>query len=259
MSFNPEFDQQVSQQIQQQGENTKFDEVSHEWLLQSLALKYSYNYQWTDRPIIQYPQDIVQMQELIWQVKPDLIIETGIAHGGSLMLSASMLALLELAEATDSGEILDPTKPKRKVLGIDIDIREHNRQAIQAHPFANRIDMIQGSSIDDSTVEQVKAYASSFNKVMVVLDSNHTHEHVLNELTLYAPFVSTGSYCVVFDTIVSDMPDQLTEGRPWNKDNNPLQAVKTFLKTNSHFKVDTHIDDKLKISAAKSGYLIREK
>lgn len=259
MSFNPEFDQQVEQQIQQQGESRSFDSTSKEWLLQSLALKYSYNYQWAERPIIQYPQDIVQMQELIWEIKPDLIIETGIAHGGSLTLSASILALLELAEATEKGKVLDTLNPKRKVLGIDIDIRDHNRKAIEQHPFANRIDMIQGSSIEASVVQQVHNYASDFERILVVLDSNHTRDHVLQELNHYASLVSINSYCIVFDTIVSEMPDELTQDRPWSTNNNPLQAVEEFLSTTEEFKVDKAIDNKLKVSAAKSGYLKRVK
>lgn len=227
------------------------------FMLVSTLPKYSYNFSWLSRPIIQYPQDMVAIQELIWQVKPDLIIETGIAHGGSLMLSASMLALLEYCEAVERGETLDPRIPHRRVLGIDIDIRAHNRTAIETHPLAHRIDMIQGSSIDSKVVEQVRGIAAKFQRVMLCLDSNHTHDHVFAELEAYAPLVSPGSYCVVFDTIIEDMPDDLFLDRPWGKGNNPKTAVREFLKTHPEFEIDKQIEHKLLITVAPDGYLKR--
>jgi cephalosporin hydroxylase len=197
------------------------------------------------------------MQELIWKIKPDLIIETGIAHGGSLILSASMLSLLDYCDAIEQGTMLDPKAPRRRVLGVDIDIRAHNRAAIEAHPMANRIDMIQGSSIDRDIIAQVKDIALGYERVLVCLDSNHTHDHVLAELEAYAPLTSVGSYCVVFDTIVEDMPAEMFPDRPWGPGDNPKTAVWEYLKTHPEFEIDKQIDHKLLISVAPDGYLKR--
>jgi cephalosporin hydroxylase len=202
---------------------------------------------------------MVAMQELIWKVKPDLIIETGIAHGGSLIMSASMLALLDICEAIVSGTVLDPKKSKRKVLDLDIDIRQHNREAIEAHPMSSRIQMIQGSSIAPEVIEQVKSIAKNYQRVLVCLDSNHTHDHVLAELEAYAPLTSVGSYCVVFDTIVEDMPKSMFPDRPWGQGNNPKTAVWEYLKTHSEFEIDKQIENKLLITVAPDGYLKRIK
>lgn len=223
----------------------------------SVRSRYSYNFSWLGRPIIQYPQDKVAMQELIWQVKPDLIIETGIAHGGSLMLSASMLALLDYCEAQQAGTQLNPNQPKRKVLGIDIEIRPHNRAAIEAHPLAPGIQMIEGSSIDAGVIRQVHDIARHHQTVLVCLDSNHTHDHVLAELEAYAPLVSQGSYCVVFDTIIEDMPADMYPDRPWGPSNNPKTAVWQYLKTHPEFEIDKSIQHKLLITVAPDGYLKR--
>ncbi|HUF81697.1 MAG TPA: CmcI family methyltransferase, partial [Burkholderiales bacterium] len=152
--------------------------------------KYSYNFTWLSRPIIQYPQDIVAMQELIWRVRPDLIVETGIAHGGSLVLSASMLALLDYCDAAASGRSLDPRASRRRVLGVDKDIRAHNRGAIEGHPLAHHIEMIEGSSIVPDVIARVRAFATGYERVLVYLDSNHTHAHVLAELEAYAPLAT---------------------------------------------------------------------
>ena len=199
------------------------------------------------------------LQELIWQIKPDLIIETGIAHGGSLIFSASMLALLDMAEAIENGNTLDPKISNRKVLGIDIDIRPHNREAIEAHPMASRIEMIQGSSIAPEIIQQVHEIARNFNCVMVILDSNHTHEHVLAELVAYAPLTSKESYCVVFDTIVEEMPKSMFPDRPWGPGDNPKTAVWEYLKTHTEFKIDKSIQHKLLITVAPDGFLKRIK
>ena len=201
---------------------------------------YSYNFKWLGRPIIQFPQDIIATQEIIWDVKPDLIIETGIAHGGSLILSASVLEIL-------GGE--------GQVLGIDIEIREHNRLEIEKHPLFKRITMLEGSSIDDEIFKQVKELTKNKNKIMVILDSNHTHEHVLSELTLYSPLVTKDSYLIVMDTVIEDMPDSFFPDRPWNKGNNPKTAVWEFLKKNDRFKIDKSIENKLLITVAPDGYL----
>jgi cephalosporin hydroxylase len=197
------------------------------------------------------------MQEIIWEVKPDLIIETGIAHGGSLIFSASMLALLDLCEAIEQKESIDPSRSGRKVLAVDIDIRAHNQAAIEAHPMASRIQMIQGSSIDPIIVQQVHYIAAMHKKVLVCLDSNHTHEHVLAELKAYGPLVSPGSYCVVFDTIVEDLPKEMFPERPWGPGNSPKTAVLEFLAGNLEFEVDKTIDSKLLISVAPHGFLKR--
>lgn len=219
--------------------------------------KYSYNFAWQGRPIIQYPQDIVAMQELIWSVQPDLIIETGIAHGGSLIFSASMLALLDMCDAINRGQTIDPAQSKRKVLGIDIDIRAHNRSAIQAHPMASRIQMIQGSSIAADIVHQVHAIAGNYQKIMVCLDSNHTHEHVLAELEAYAPLTSMDSYCVVFDTVVEDLPKELFPDRPWGPGDNPKTAVWKYINAHPEFVIDKQIHEKLLLTVAPDGYLKR--
>jgi cephalosporin hydroxylase len=239
------------------GENSDLSNLTKDWMRSVNQLKYSYHFEWQGRPIIQYPQDIVAMQELIWKIKPDLIIETGIAHGGSLIFSASMLALLDMCEAIESGIVLDPKKSKRKVLGLDIDIRQHNRKAIEAHPMSSRIQMIQGSSIATEVIEQVKAVAKNHQRVLVCLDSNHTHDHVLAELEAYAPLTSVGSYCVVFDTIVEDMPKEMFPDRPWGPGDNPKTAVWEYLKKHPEFDIDKSIDHKLLISVAPDGYLKR--
>lgn len=197
------------------------------------------------------------MQELIWAVKPDLIIETGIAHGGSLIFSATMLALLDMVDAIESGATIQPRVSKRKVLGIDIDIRAHNLAAIEAHPMASRIQMIQGSSVAPEIVEQVRAVAANYSRVMVCLDSNHTHEHVLAELHAYAPLTSKDSYCVVFDTVVEDMPKEMFPNRPWGPGDNPKTAVWEYLKTHPEFEIDKAVQHKLLITVAPDGYLRR--
>lgn len=237
--------------------NDALHKSSMAWLTDSLKHRYSYNFSALGRPIIQYPQDMVALQELIWQIKPDLIIETGIAHGGSLILSASMLALLDYCDAVASGQVLDPKATRRRVLGIDIDIRAHNRSAIETHPMAHRIDMIQGSSVAPEISAQVHKAAMGFKRVMVILDSNHTHAHVLAELQAYAPLVSVGSYCVVFDTVIEDMPPGSFPDRPWDVGNNPKTAVHEFLSRNSDFTVDEEIEAKLLITVAPGGYLRR--
>jgi cephalosporin hydroxylase len=226
-------------------------------MLESIKNKYSYNFAWLGRPIIQYPQDIVAMQDLIWQVKPDLIIETGIAHGGSLILSASMLALLDYTDAVTSGQPLDPAASYRRVLGIDIDIRSHNCAAIEAHPVAHKIEMIEGSSIAPEIIAQVHEKAKEHDCILVCLDSSHTHDHVLAELNAYARLTSKGSYCVVFDTIIEDMPAEIFPDRPWGPGNNPKTAIREYLKTHPEFEIDKRVDHKLLISVAPDGYLKR--
>lgn len=252
-----EFEKEVAARVAAAPDNKALQAASREFLLTTINARYSYNFAWQGRPIIQYPQDMVAMQELIWEVKPDLIIETGIAHGGSLIFSASMLAQLDLCDAIESGEKIDPHVSKRKVLGLDIDIRAHNKAAIEAHPMASRIQMIQGSSIAPEVVAQVKAIAANYKRIMVCLDSNHTHAHVLGELEAYAPLTSVGSYCVVFDSVVEDMPKEMSFDRPWGPGDNPKTAVWEYLKTHPEFEIDKSIQHKLLITVAPDGYLKR--
>ena len=211
--------------------------------------KYSYNFTWMGRPIIQYPQDLVAVQEIIWEVKPDLIIETGVAHGGSAVFFASLLELNAQCGGTKDAE----------VWCVEIDLRTRNREALVAHPMYTRLKIFDGSSIDTKIVSSIAEKAAKCDRVMVILDSNHTHEHVLGELNLYASLVSVGSYCVVFDTVIEDLDGVEFVDRPWGKGNNPKTAVAEFLNTNSDFVVDYSIDEKLLISAAPGGYLKRVK
>ena len=209
----------------------------------SIRSRYSYNFTWLGRPIIQYPQDIIAIQEIIYQIQPDLIIETGIAHGGSLIFHASICELIG----------------KGEVLGIDIDIREHNRHEIENHKMFKRITMLQGSSISPEIIAQVKEFAKGKEKILVILDSNHTHDHVLEEIKLYSHFVSVGSYLMVFDTIVEDLPDDLNFNRPWKVGHNPKTAVFEFIKDSTDFVIDPNIDNKLLITVSPSGFLKRVK
>ena len=257
MSTYQEFKKECTENISKQGQDKGLAKLTNAWFNPSFSNKYPYNFEFLGRPIIQYPQDMVAMQELIWQIQPDLIIETGIAHGGSLIMSASMLALLDMCDAIVSGNTFDPNSSKRKVLGLDIDIRQHNREAIETHPMASRIHMIQGSSIAPEIIQKVYSYAKHYQRIMVCLDSNHTHDHVLAELEAYAPLTSLGSYCVVFDTIVEDMPKEMFPDRPWGPGDNPKTAVWQYLKNHSEFEIDKSIQNKLLITVAPDGYLRR--
>ena len=241
------FEQEVAERIERNGRNEALVQAAANFAAESIAAQYSYNFSWLGRPIIQYPQDMLAMQALIWTVQPDLIIETGIAHGGSLIFSASMLELNAACGGASQAH----------VVGIDIDIRSHNRAAIESHPMFKRITLIQGSSIAPDILRQVGAIAAKCERVMVCLDSNHTHEHVLQELKAYAPLTSIGSYCIVFDTIIEDLPAAMYPDRPWGPGNNPKTAVREFLLSNPEFSSDVAIDHKLMISAAPEGYLLR--
>jgi cephalosporin hydroxylase len=251
------FKQDCLEEITMQGADLNLANLTDDWITAVNGFKYSYHFEWLGRPIIQYPQDIVAIQEIIWKVRPDLIIETGVAHGGSLIMSASMLSLLDYCDAISAGTVLDPKSSKRRVIGLDIDIRAHNREAIEAHPLAHRIDMIQGSSIAPELIAEVRNRAKDYERILVCLDSNHTHEHVLAELEAYAPLVSVGSYCVVFDTIIEDMKTDMFPDRPWGKGNNPKTAVWLWLKTHPEFAVDKSIENKLLITVAPDGFLKR--
>lgn len=243
--------------LQSYAQDSGFSALSREWLQASMQRQYVYNFDWLGRPIIQYPQDMVAMQELVWRVRPDLIIETGIAHGGSLVLSASLLAMLDMCDAIETGTVFDPRQSQRKVLGIDIDIRPHNRAAIEAHPMASRIAMVQGSAIAPDVVAQVQAFAKDYRRVMVCLDSMHTHAHVLAELEAYAPLVTPGSYCVVFDTFVDDMPPGFFADRPWDVGDNPKTAVRQWLPGHPEFEIDAEMENRLQVTVAPQGFLRR--
>jgi cephalosporin hydroxylase len=241
------FEREVDERIASNGRDEGLKASAHALMTATIPARYSYNFAWLGRPIIQYPQDIVAMQEIIWAVQPDLIIETGIAHGGSLIFSASMLELIAACGGPPHGT----------VLGVDIDIRAHNRAAIESHPMSKRIKMIQGSSVAPAVVEQVVAEAAGKRRVLVSLDSNHTHEHVLAELTAYAQLTSVGSYCVVFDTIVERLPADFAGARPWGPGNNPCTATAAYLREHPEFEIDHGIDHKLLLSVAPGGYLKR--
>jgi cephalosporin hydroxylase len=234
------FEEQGRENAARMADDREIREKTFDWICATARYKYTYNFTWLGRPIIQFPQDILALQELIWEVKPELIIETGIAHGGSLIFYASMLELLG-----GSG----------RVLGIDIDIREHNRVEIEKHPLSRRITMLEGSSIAAETIEKVRSIAGGSGSVMVVLDSNHTHAHVLRELELYSQLVTKGSYLAVMDTIVEDMPDDFFPEREWGRGNSPKTAVWEFLKTNDRFEIDREVENRLLITVAPDGYL----
>lgn len=241
------FEQETENRILNNNSNNILKKDTKNFLESSIASQYSYNFSWLGRPIIQYPQDIMAMQELIWSIQPDLIIETGIAHGGSLIFSASMLELNAACGGPKDAE----------VIAIDIDIRKHNRDEIESHPMFKRISMIEGSSIAPEIIAQVEGKTINKKKILVCLDSNHTHDHVLAELEAYAPMVSKNSYCVVFDTIIEDLPTDIFIDRPWGAGNNPKTAVWEYLKSHPKFEIDNNIDNKLLISVAPDGYLKR--
>jgi len=243
MNMVEAYKEECKNRVAAQGKNEELLAISSKFAAETIRAGYSYNFTWMGRPIIQYPQDMIAMQEIIWDIKPDLIIETGIAHGGSIIYYASILELIG----------------KGEVLGIDIDIRAHNRAEIESHPMSKRITMLEGSAISPEIIEKIKPFLDGKKTVMVCLDSNHTHDHVLSELQLYAPFVTIGSYLVAFDTIVEDLPADLYADRPWSVGDNPKTAVWEFLKSNDDFVINNEIDNKLLVSVAPSGYLKRVK
>ena len=242
MSQDEQFAKEVEENIERQWQDKELVTLSRDWVEKIQPYNYCHSFTWMGQTIIQAPQDIVAMQEIIWQTQPELIIETGIARGGSMVFYASMLELL-------GGD--------RTVVGIDIDIRPHNRSSLEQHPMFHRIELVEGSSVDQETVDKIAHFVEGRKSVLVCLDSNHTHEHVLRELELYSPFVTKGNYCVVFDTGVEYLPDHLTADRPWGKGNNPFTAVQAFLSKNEDFTVDQRVEKKLLITAATEGYLKR--
>jgi cephalosporin hydroxylase len=232
-------------------DNKLFAELSKEWFEQSIKAEYSYNFEWLGRPLIQYPTDLVGMQEVFFKTKPDLVIETGIAHGGSLIFSASMMALMDICDGVSEME------SARHVIGVDIDIKPHNRRAIEEHPLFSRITLLEGSSVDQSLFSELSDIAKNYKSIMVILDSNHTHDHVLEELRMYSELVSVGNYCIVMDTVIETSPIAALADRPWTVGNNPMTAVKQFLAEGSNFAVDKEIEYKLSVTVAPNGWLRR--
>jgi cephalosporin hydroxylase len=238
------FFEERRQAIATMAQDEELKRKSLDWMLHADQYKYTYNFTWMGRPIIKYPSDILLMQEIIWDIKPDLIIETGIAHGGSIVFSASMLELL-------GGD--------REVVAVDIDIRKHNREQIEAHPMSKRIHMIEGSSTDPAVLKQIMKRAEGKKCVLVALDSLHTHDHVLDEMRLYAPLVTMGSYLVLPDTFIEYFPKGYYNDRPWDVGNNPMTALKAFMQENDDFVIDTERCNKLLITEGFDGYLKRVK
>jgi len=257
----------VNELVERMSQDRDFYGLSNIWKRECIRHRYPYLFSWLGIPIIQIPQDIYAVQELVWKVSPDLIIETGVAHGGSLILSASLLTLLNVKDTLDTK--LSDIRSRRRVIGIEIEMRENNREAIKEHFLSHMIDIVEGSSTDPEIVKKVYAMSKEFEKVMVFLDSNHTHEHVFNELVLYAPLVSPGSYCVVWDTGIEDLPEDFYVDRPWGKGNNPMTAVRQFLNYIDRerpsdrkgrpmtFVIDSSVYQKIVITAAPYGFLKR--
>lgn len=252
-----DFEREMSHRLRAAQTNTRLRADARAFTASSIEAKYSYNFHWLGRPVIQYPQDMVALQEIIWSTRPDLVIETGIAHGGSLILSASMLALLDYVDAAAEGAVVDPRSPRRRVVGIDIDIRDHNRRAIEAHPMAPRIALVSGSSTAADVVQEVRRASGGHERVMVCLDSSHTHAHVLDELRAYAPLVTPGCYCIVFDTVIEHLTPGGFADRPWDVGDNPATAIDAWMAENDDFEVDREIDARLQVSVAPGGYLRR--
>ena len=235
-----DFQKRNEKLIQEMSNDEQLEELTKSWFERASSYEYDYHFQWLGRPIIQHPQDIIAMQEIIWDIKPDLIIETGVARGGSTVFYASMMELLD-----NSGE----------VIGIEIDLKDHNKKALENHPLRNRFQVIEGSSTNEEVVAEVTRLAEDAETVLVALDSHHSHDHVLQEIDLYSPLVTKGSYLVVFDGIVEEMPPEFSESRPWGPGNNPKTAVKEFLQDTDRFEIDQETENKLLISVAPSGYL----
>lgn len=246
-----EFKLERAKQIDAQSKDPEFRKLSHDWYIRANHHNYSYAFEWQGRPIIQYPQDIVALQEVVYQVKPDVIVETGIAHGGSAVFSASLLCLLDIEDG------LDPRKSPRKVIAVDIDIRAHNKIALDTHPLRFKMELLEGCSVDSGMVRQVSELITADSRVLIYLDSNHTHDHVLSELNAYAGLVSKGSYCVVFDTAIENLPKNSFNDRPWGIGDNSGTAVREWLESHPEFEVDELIDRKLMVSVAPGGWLKR--
>ena len=229
--------------IEEMGKDKSFFKKTIDWMVHADKYKYTYNFTWMGQPIIKTPADMVVLQEIMWQVKPDLVIETGIAHGGSIIFSASMMSMMGF-----DGE----------VVAVDIDIREHNRQLIEKHPMYGRITMYEGDSTDISVINKILIHVEGKKRVMVILDSNHAHEHVLKELEIYSKFVTQDSYIILPDTFIEFFPKgHYSKDRPWDVGNNPYTAMMSFLDTDegSKFQVQKEWSSKAMITESFDGYL----
>lgn len=242
MTDNERFDRECEENARRMAADGRLREQTLEWIVAASRHKYTYNFRWLGLPVIQFPQDMFALQELAWRVRPEAIVETGVARGGSLVFHASVLQLL-------GGDGV--------VVGIDVDIRPHNREAIASHPLSPRIRLVEGSSTDEATLVEVRRHLGGRTRVLVVLDSNHTHEHVSKELRAYAPLVAVGSYLVVMDTIVDDMPKSCFPDRPWGPGDNPKTATRAFLREHPEFEIDREIESKLLLTVAPEGFLRR--
>jgi len=219
-------------------QNEGLRKTSMDFIVESDKFGYGYQWTWLGLPFIQMPQDMIVTQELIWQTKPDVIIETGVAWGGSVVFSASLLQLIG----------------KGEVVGIDLNLYDHVKDQIMSYPFSNRVHLYKGSSTDPEIVKKVLSHIKPGQSVMVMLDSNHTHQHVLDELRAYAPHVTKGQYLVVSDTVVEDMPKQEHRPRPWGPGDNPKTALRAYLKETDRFEVDPYVNGKLLLTYSPEGY-----
>jgi cephalosporin hydroxylase len=236
--FDQEFDSWRKELVEVQASDPEFNSISAQWLQKSVDLKYTYQFEWLGIPIIQLPADLVTFQEIVWNTKPDLIIECGVARGGSLVFWASIQSLCGISP---------------RVIGIDIDIREHALKAINSSAFANQIELVEASSTDLETITKVKNLAASAQSIMVVLDSNHTHDHVLSELKAYSGLVTAGNYMLVLDTVIDFL--EVDPTRPWGPGASPLSAVREFLKTDASFQNQDFYQKRNAISVAPGGFL----
>lgn len=251
MTYDIKFQKERDQIIDRNYKSKKFLKIARDFNYQASLNQYTYSFDWLGVPIIQYPQDIMLMQELIFEIKPDMIIETGIARSGSLILYSSLLSLIH---------------KKYKVLGVDIEIRKHAKKVLKNHKFSKNIIAIEGSSNHPKTLDQILKISKSYNNILVCLDSAHTHQHVLDELKNYSKFVSKNSYIVVFDTTIKTFHEKqisklakLYQYKPFGKKSNPYTAISEFLKDNKNFQINDKFHKKALISNCNSGFLKRVK
>ena len=233
------FEKHTQKQANRMAADLELQHLAMSTLVASDAFDYTYFWKWLGLPIIQMPDDIVAMQEIIWETRPQVVIETGFARGGSVIFYSSILQLI--------GE--------GRVVSVDIDVREHNRRAVEEHPLGSRVDFVEGSSTAPDTMDRVRALVSGSARVMVVLDSNHTHEHVLDELRLYGPLVTEGQFLVVSDTVVEDIPPQTHRPREWGPGNNPKTALQEYLRETNRFEPDPWFNSKVLVTSSRGGYL----
>ena len=252
--FDPDFQKQRVSYAKQLATRRDILDNSIEWMNQTAPFKYVYNWDWAGVPVIQFPQDLIALHEVIWKTEPDVIIETGVARGGSLLFSASMLALLDIKEKLS----FDMHKTMRRVIGIDIDIRHHCIEAISSSPFSPMVSLVHGDSASPSVIKEAVAEIQKEQKVMVILDSCHSYQHVLSELHLLVPYVSSGCYLVVGDTSLEYATEANNAHKPWSTANSPLTAIQAYLASNpGSLEQDTLIKTKLLISSQHEGYYVK--